>query len=138
LNKSAYSIKILNPSAEILPMKGRDAAKKPVKIKLETGEKYSWCSCGFSSNQPWCDGSHKLKGITMLRPVKFEVNKTAEYSICLCKQTDKRPLCDGKHREISQRPRSKDASRFVLFYDSPVYDGVARKLGYKTKGGGFQ
>lgn len=32
-------------------MKGRDAAKKPVKIKLETGEKYSWCSCGFSSNQ---------------------------------------------------------------------------------------
>uniref|UniRef100_A0A0M3HX50 CDGSH iron-sulfur domain-containing protein 3, mitochondrial n=1 Tax=Ascaris lumbricoides TaxID=6252 RepID=A0A0M3HX50_ASCLU len=130
--------RIENPSAEMLPMKGIDAAKKPIKVRLEAGKRYTWCSCGHSVNQPWCDGSHRRDGITMLRPVMFEVEKTGDYVLCQCKQTDNRPLCDGTHKKISQRPRSADASRMVMFNDSPAYEGVAYKLGYKPKAGGFQ
>jgi hypothetical protein len=38
-------------SAHLLPFKGVDAAKKPVKVKLEKGKTYLWCSCGLSANQ---------------------------------------------------------------------------------------
>ncbi|VDK48911.1 unnamed protein product [Anisakis simplex] len=131
-------IQIENPSAAMLPMKGIDAEKKPIKVHLESGKQYSWCSCGHSANQPWCDGSHKPDGITMLRPVNFQVEKSGDYVLCQCKQTENRPLCDGVHKKISKRPRSADASRMVMFNDSPAYKGVAYKLGYKPKAGGFQ
>ena len=32
--------------------------KNPVKVKLEEGNSFSWCTCGRSENQPYCDGSH--------------------------------------------------------------------------------
>lgn len=136
--RSKGSIRILNPSAEMLPMKGIDAAKRPIKVKLEAGKKYAWCNCGRSVNQPWCDGSHAHEGITMLRPVTFEVEETGDYALCLCKQTNNRPLCDGSHKFISQRPRDADATRRVMFHESPVYEGIAKKLGFKQKSGGFQ
>jgi len=31
---------------------------KPFKIAVEEGKIYAWCSCGYSSKQPFCDGSH--------------------------------------------------------------------------------
>ncbi len=31
----------------------------PIKIKVEEDKTYYWCSCGKSSKQPFCDGSHK-------------------------------------------------------------------------------
>ncbi|MFH4976737.1 hypothetical protein AB6A40_003446 [Gnathostoma spinigerum] len=136
----ARFIKIENPSADLLPMKGVDWLKAPIRMKLEAGKTYSWCSCGHSVRQPWCDGTHKKDGLTTLRPVRFQVEKTGEYSLCGCKHTEKRPLCDASHRkpgEISMRPKSADASQSVMFGDSPVYDGVAYKLGYKPKYGGF-
>uniref|UniRef100_A0A0N5CEN0 CDGSH iron-sulfur domain-containing protein 3, mitochondrial n=1 Tax=Strongyloides papillosus TaxID=174720 RepID=A0A0N5CEN0_STREA len=138
LRNAASKVKILNPSADILPFKGVDAEKKPVTVSLEAGKTYSWCACGLSTTQPFCDGTHKRDGFTLNKPVRFQVEKTGEYMLCNCKQTDKRPICDGSHKEISQRPKSADASQFVLFSDSPVYEGVARELGYKHKNGGFQ
>ena len=33
--------------------------KNPYKVKVEKGKTYSWCSCGLSKKQPFCDGSHK-------------------------------------------------------------------------------
>lgn len=33
--------------------------KKPFKIHLDKEKKYSWCLCGKSKNQPFCDGTHK-------------------------------------------------------------------------------
>jgi len=30
---------------------------EPMQIDLEAKE-YYWCSCGLSSSQPFCDGSH--------------------------------------------------------------------------------
>uniref|UniRef100_A0A182UB40 Iron-binding zinc finger CDGSH type domain-containing protein n=1 Tax=Anopheles melas TaxID=34690 RepID=A0A182UB40_9DIPT len=34
--------------------------KKPFRIELEEGKRYSWCLCGRSKGQPLCDGTHKL------------------------------------------------------------------------------
>ena len=35
------------------------AGKTPIGVELEAGKTYAWCSCGKSTNQPFCDGSHK-------------------------------------------------------------------------------
>ncbi|GMS88184.1 hypothetical protein PENTCL1PPCAC_10359, partial [Pristionchus entomophagus] len=135
----ATGITIKNPSADFLPYKGVDDTKTKVRVELQAGKTYAWCACGLSKTQPFCDGTHSLPGITNTRPVLFEVEKTGAYSMCGCKQTDSRPLCDGSHKDVPKRPRSVDASEKVVFVeDSPVYDGVAHKLGYKVKNGGFQ
>ena len=34
------------------------ADKKPMSVNLDAGDHY-WCACGKSSNQPFCDGSHR-------------------------------------------------------------------------------
>ncbi|KAF8358216.1 cisd-3.2 [Pristionchus pacificus] len=135
----ATGVTIKNPSADFLPYKGVDHIKKNVRVELQAGKTYAWCACGLSKTQPFCDGTHNLPGITNTRPVLFEVAKTATYSMCGCKQTDSRPLCDGSHKDVPKRPRSADAADRVVFVDaSPVYDGVAHKLGYRVKNDGFQ
>ena len=35
------------------------ADNKPIPTDLKAGEKYYFCTCGQSSGQPFCDGSHK-------------------------------------------------------------------------------
>ena len=35
------------------------ASNTPFAVEVEEGKKYSWCSCGKSEKQPFCDGSHK-------------------------------------------------------------------------------
>jgi CDGSH-type Zn-finger protein len=74
--------------------------KRPFKISLEKGKKYSWCACGMSHQQPFCDGTHKNQKLRItIKPVKFEVSETKEYWLCNCKQTTHRPFCDGTHRQ---------------------------------------
>ncbi|KAK9871954.1 hypothetical protein WA026_015202 [Henosepilachna vigintioctopunctata] len=73
--------------------------KKPFKITLEAGKNYSWCLCGRSHNNPFCDGTHKNQQLKItLKPVKFQVKETKDYWICNCKQTSNRPFCDGTHK----------------------------------------
>lgn len=73
--------------------------KRPFKIALEAGKKYSWCLCGKSKNQPLCDGTHKNIHLKItLRPVRFMVEETKDYWLCNCKQTNNRPFCDGTHK----------------------------------------
>ena len=36
--------------------------KGPYKVKVEKGKTYSWCTCGLSQKQPFCDGSHRKEG----------------------------------------------------------------------------
>ncbi len=71
----------------------------------------------------------------MIRPVEFSVEKSGDYWICNCKQTENRPLCDGTHKKIDHTPTDKDRVILCNLKESPVYDGVAYKLGYKTKHG---
>ncbi|XP_060533325.1 CDGSH iron-sulfur domain-containing protein 3, mitochondrial [Cylas formicarius] len=73
--------------------------KKPFRMTLEAGKRYSWCLCGRSKKQPLCDGTHKNEQLRItLKPVKFAVEETKEYWLCNCKQTAHRPFCDGTHK----------------------------------------
>ncbi|MCP9262847.1 CDGSH iron-sulfur domain-containing protein 3, mitochondrial [Dirofilaria immitis] len=134
LSRTKSEVKLLNPSATWYPEIGICLDEKPIILKLRKGERYSWCSCGLSGKQPWCDGSHSAEGVTTLRPLHFEVEKDGEYSVCGCKATKNRPLCDGSHVKVKKR-RYTDPPQYCAYAESPVYEGVANKLGYKPKEG---
>jgi len=74
--------------------KGRPAAKSPKMVDLESGKTYAWCSCGKSSNQPWCDASHPGSGFN---PKIFMAAESRTTAMCMCKQTSTPPFCDGTH-----------------------------------------
>jgi len=63
---------------------------------------YTWCSCGYSSNQPLCDGSHNSVNVPdlKLRPVRYIPAEDMEVWLCNCKQTKNRPFCDGSHKSL--------------------------------------
>jgi CDGSH iron-sulfur domain-containing protein 3 len=69
--------------------------KKPTVLELESGT-YYWCSCGHSSNQPFCNGAHKGTGFV---PNKFELTEKKKVALCLCKHTNNVPFCDGSHHQ---------------------------------------
>ncbi len=73
------------------------ANNKPAAVQLEKGKEYYYCSCGRSSNQPFCDGSHKGTGFS---PISFIAAASGEAWLCACKQTKNPPYCDGSHRQI--------------------------------------
>ncbi|EFO24469.2 hypothetical protein LOAG_04015 [Loa loa] len=134
ISRAISNVKLLNPSAALYPEIGVCLDNKPIRMKLKKGEQYSWCSCGLSGKQPWCDGSHHAEGVTTLRPIHFEVEKDGEYNLCGCKATKNRPLCDGGHVKVQKR-RYTDTPQYCAYVESPVYEGVANKLGYKPKQG---
>lgn len=78
-------------------MKPQIAAKEPVAVELEAGQTYAWCSCGVSSNQPFCDGSHNGTGFS---PVIIKAEETRTAYLCQCKHTDNPGFCDGSHAKI--------------------------------------
>lgn len=71
------------------------AGDAPIACELEEGKKYAWCTCGESSNQPYCDGSHKGTGFV---PQMFVAEKTGTKYLCACKATGNGPFCDGSHK----------------------------------------
>lgn len=72
------------------------AQKGPYVEEVAEGQLYSWCTCGLSQVQPFCDGSHK--GATEMKSLKFVAEKTGIVFLCGCKQTKTPPYCDGSHR----------------------------------------
>ena len=64
------------------------AQKAPFPVELTEGQKVFWCSCGRSSKQPFCDGSHKGTDFT---PVAFEAPAAKTYYFCGCKASAKAP-----------------------------------------------
>jgi len=78
-------------------MKPIIADNKPIKVELTEGEKYYFCVCGRSKNQPFCDGSHVG---TEFKPQSFLVEKTGEAYLCRCKHSGNLPYCDGTHKQF--------------------------------------
>ena len=76
--------------------KGKRAGDTPIGIDVIEGKTYYWCTCGKSSKQPFCDGSHKG---TEFNPVAYEAEETKKMFFCACKQTSNEPFCDGSHNK---------------------------------------
>ena len=77
-------------------VKGIIAKRIPAFVDLKKDKTYSWCSCGLSKKQPFCDGAHKNDPQKM-QPVRFNPPKDGRYLLCRCKQTNNRPYCDLTH-----------------------------------------
>jgi CDGSH-type Zn-finger protein len=73
------------------------AGTAPIVVELEPGT-YAWCSCGQSSNQPWCDGRHSADG--KFAPVVFKVEAAKTVALCTCKHSATPQFCDGSHRQL--------------------------------------
>jgi len=69
------------------------ADKKPAVLELEAGT-YYYCTCGQSSNQPFCDGKHQGTDFT---PMQFKLDEKKKVALCQCKHTNNAPFCDGAH-----------------------------------------
>lgn len=88
-------------ATEVWKQKGRIHSKKSIKVELVGGKRYLWCACGYSKNQPFCDGTHLWSRFRLKikqHPAFFKAEKDGPASLCLCKQTKKPPYCDGTHR----------------------------------------
>ena len=66
----------------------------PIEVELKKGEKYYWCTCGKTSDEPFCDNSHPE---STFRPLEFTVEKDRRAFLCACKKTKNPPFCDGSH-----------------------------------------
>lgn len=69
---------------------------QPYRINFECGKKYFWCTCGLSTEQPFCDGSHKGTG---KKSLCIEAEQDRVVWLCGCKQTQTPPYCDGSHKK---------------------------------------
>ncbi len=72
------------------------ADTKPVVLDMEAGT-YWYCTCGGSTNQPFCDGAHKGSEFT---PEKVELTESCKMAFCQCKRTGNKPQCDGSHQNL--------------------------------------
>lgn len=70
--------------------------KSPIVMEVEAGT-YFWCSCGKSTNQPYCDGSHKGTAFT---PTKEVVTEAKRVAWCGCKHSNNGSFCDGSHKAL--------------------------------------
>jgi CDGSH-type Zn-finger protein len=78
--------------------------KGPYKIEVQAGKKYSWCSCGLSANQPFCDGAHKAykneDGTSIMKSVSFIADENKTLYFCGCKHSKNPIFCDGTHSKL--------------------------------------
>ena len=76
------------------------ANNAPIKTDLTKDKEYYYCTCGRSSNQPFCDGSHAG---TEFKPKSFVAAESGDAYLCRCKHTQNPPYCDGSHKQFTQQ-----------------------------------
>ena len=72
-------------------------AKKGAHVIDEKAGKKAFCTCGLSSNSPYCDGSHKGTGFT---PEIVIIEEDKKVAWCGCKHSSKGAFCDGSHKKL--------------------------------------
>jgi CDGSH-type Zn-finger protein len=87
----------ISPELAAEPLDGtqasfQTASTAPINLPVEFGKTYWWCACGLSKKQPFCDGSHKITGLS---PLRYRPAETGVKSFCVCKRTKNPPFCDG-------------------------------------------
>ena len=70
--------------------------KSPMVMTVDPGI-YAWCACGHSTNQPFCDGSHKG---SEMAPIIEKVEEAKTVAWCACKHNVNGPFCDGSHKSL--------------------------------------
>ncbi len=88
--------------------KPKIADRKPARVELEKGEEKTWCACGLSNNQPFCDGSHTNTDII---PKNFVAEESGEAYLCMCKHTKNPPYCDGTHAKLDEESSESEESK---------------------------
>lgn len=81
------------------------ADNKPAKVTLTKGEEYSFCTCGQSKNQPFCDGSHAGSDFA---PQAMVAEEDGEAYLCACKHSANQPYCDGTHKQFTDDDIGKE------------------------------
>ncbi|MDC1212281.1 CDGSH iron-sulfur domain-containing protein [Pelagibacteraceae bacterium] len=74
--------------------KPETAGDAPIGVDVVEGKSYYWCTCGKSSKQPFCDGSHKG---SEFGPLTWKADQSKKVFFCTCKATKDQPMCDGSH-----------------------------------------
>ena len=69
----------------------------PYYVDVEEGKTYTWCACGRSANQPFCDDSHVGTGI---EPVEYTATNSKRMAFCGCKASKRGAICDSSHNKI--------------------------------------
>ncbi|RUO38606.1 glutamate synthase [Aliidiomarina shirensis] len=83
------------------------ANNKPTKVNLSKDTEYFFCSCGRSSNQPFCDGSHAG---TDFKPKSFVAEESGDAYLCQCKHSANVPFCDGTHKQFDDDAIGKEGT----------------------------
>ena len=93
------AVKSSKVGSEIAPghKKEKNTGTEPLKTTLKEGT-YLYCQCGFSADQPWCNGSHHG---SKFKPMVVKIEKERKASICTCKLTKTPPYCDHSHLELN-------------------------------------
>ena len=92
LDKVLFVYKLIQQ--RVIMKKGIRAGEAPIGIDVIEGKSYYWCTCGKSSKQPFCDGSHTG---SEFGPLTYKAEQSKKVFFCTCKQTNDQPLCDGSH-----------------------------------------
>ncbi len=88
-------VKAQNPKSELSGdhIRVQQTVNEPFKSVLPKGT-YLYCQCGFSSEQPFCNGAHHG---SKHKPLLLHVASDKVVSLCQCKRTRTPPYCDNSH-----------------------------------------
>lgn len=93
-------VKSKKEGSEIAPghKKEKHLGTEPLRTTLKEGS-YLYCQCGFSADQPWCNGSHHG---SKFKPMVVDIKSERKVSICTCKLTSTPPYCDDSHLKLKK------------------------------------
>lgn len=91
---SNQGIIIKKPKSAIMK-KSSTTSKAPELVTLENGP-FTWCTCGKSSRQPFCDGTHRQ---TKFIAVSFKIPASREAWLCSGKKASQSAQANKKQSD---------------------------------------